>query len=103
MIITFHAHGGVGLAHPEDLKRFHLAGVRPRAEDVDELKQRGIELDDDATHAWVDPAVLLEMAQGHQDLPEVWSTDFEGMVAYATSKGWTDARGWLRGHTEWTS
>jgi hypothetical protein len=33
----------------------------------------------------------------------VWRTDFEGMVSYAASKGWTDERGWLRGHTEWTS
>ena len=101
MIITFDAHGDIALVEPEDLKRFHLAGIRPSRDDLEDWTRRGMELDDDAAHARVDPATVLAMAEDGRDLPEAWRADFEAMVSYAASKGWTDERGWLRGHTEW--
>ena len=30
-----------------------------------------------------------------------WESDFDGMVHYAVTKGWTDGDGSLRAHVEW--
>ena len=54
---------------------------------------------DASGHAWID-VELLRAASGKAD-DAVWSAEFDGMVAYAASKGWLDESGTaLRAHLE---
>jgi len=50
-------------------------------------------------HVFVDRAKLLELAGPSAHAAE-WLESFEGMVAYADSKGWVDADGAIRAHIE---
>ena len=102
MIINLGADGDITLESPEDLTRFHLAGIRPTGASREALVTQGIELDADDGHAFVDPAAVRGLVERAGLSSAAWQADFEAMVAYATSKGWTDDRGWLRGHTEWS-
>ena len=58
--------------------------------------------DDDGDHVWLD--IAAARAAGAAAIHrEAWTADFDAMVAYATSKGWTDAAGThLRAHVERT-
>lgn len=47
-------------------------------------------------HVWLHPSVLRFLS-GHAG-EEAWESSFEAMVAFATSKGWTNERGQLRAH-----
>lgn len=97
MILRVTADGLVTLEDADDLKHFHLAGVAPA--DPGALRAAGIELDDDLGHGWVEPDAVRRLAG--PDVDAEWSAAFGDMVGYAASKGWTDASGRLRAHTEW--
>jgi hypothetical protein len=45
-------------------------------------------MDDDGSHLWIDIAWLRIAAGAGQ--PDTWPAQFDGMVAYATSKGWSN-------------
>ena len=48
-------------------------------------------------HLWVLPEVLLSLAGPRADDRE-WRDKYDAMVAFATSKGWTDEQGRIRAH-----
>jgi hypothetical protein len=58
---------------------------------------------DDGAHAWllIDALKAASVATLPTDQRSEWSTGFDGMIAYATSKGWTSADGRsVRAHIE---
>jgi hypothetical protein len=65
---------------------------------------RGLgEAAEDGAHAWllVDALKVAAAATVPKDERVEWSTGFDGMIAYATSKGWTSADGRsVRAHIE---
>ena len=48
-------------------------------------------------HAWVPPGTVTGL---HPDAGPDWHRQFDGMVAFAAGKGWTDADGHIRAHIE---
>lgn len=56
-------------------------------------------LSDDGRHLFLDPQALVALAGPLADDP-AWREGFDGMVAYAEGKGWTDDRGAVRAHVE---
>lgn len=96
----------VGLADPDDCKRFHVevAGASGRTDDdtgrvAHALVDRGIGRVIDG-HAFVDVGALRQLASGR--VPEGWDAEFEAMLDYARSKGWFDETGnAIQGHIEW--
>jgi hypothetical protein len=103
MIIEVHRDGTATFHEATDLKRLSITGRRPDATGTDRLAQAGVELTDDAAHGFVAPDTLKAWAAVSGSLSDTWYHDFDAMVAYATSKGWTDEGGRLRAHTEWTT
>jgi hypothetical protein len=59
--------------------------------------------DDDGEHVWLDiSAARAAGAEASHD--EAWPTKYDAMIAYATSKGWTDDAGThVRAHVERTN
>lgn len=56
--------------------------------------------DDDGEHVWLDVATARAVGVERTG-DEGWKVGFDGMIAYATSKGWTDAAGThVRAHVE---
>ncbi len=45
--------------------------------------------DDDGAHVWLDIASCREL--GRDECGDEWAGQFDAMIAYATSKGWTNA------------
>jgi hypothetical protein len=92
----------VGQAPPEILSASDLGALHVVL--VDGATPGGIgplgRPDDDGEHVWLDISALRAAADPGDDAPE-WGEQFAGMVAYAHSKGWTDADGsHLRAHVE---
>lgn len=102
MIIEVQSNGTVTLTEVADLKRFAITGGRPDPAVAETLAAAGLELTADMGHGFVAPHTVKAWAAGVSDVPEGWLADFDAMVAYATSKGWTDEAGRLRAHTEWS-
>ena len=50
-------------------------------------------------HLWVRPDVLIALAGSRAEDPE-WRRQYDAMVAFATSKGWTDEQGRIRAHVK---
>lgn len=88
----------VALHAAQDLTSLAVATSLPPHALVEALPE-GIVLDEDQAHVWIEPQRLRELA-GQWASEQEWSVRFEGMVAYATAKGWTDARGRIRAHLE---
>jgi hypothetical protein len=91
----------VSLEEPGDCKRFHVAVVN--GDDpalvfgalVDAAAGR---LEGD--HAWITVDAVRRMAGGRVG-PD-WDAEFDGMLAFAASKGWLDPSGAsIRAHVEW--
>lgn len=91
--------GAVRLRQPEDVKGFHVAVLGgptddPRLGDV--LAPHG-HLDGD--HAWIRVDAVVALAG--DAATEAWRADFDGMVAYARSKGFLSDDGTaIRAHLE---
>jgi len=51
-------------------------------------------------HAFITPHGLRTLAGGLADDPH-WNASLDGMIAYASSKGWTTEDGAIRAHIEW--
>ena len=56
-------------------------------------------VDADGEHAMLDADAVRRLA-GATD-GDAWTADFDAMVEYARSKGWTDDQGRVRAHLEW--
>jgi hypothetical protein len=65
---------------------------------VDALTGLGT-VDADGGHAMLDADAVRRLAGATEGDP--WSADFDAMVEYARSKGWTDEHGRVRAHLEW--
>ncbi|MEY4339572.1 MAG: hypothetical protein RLZ14_1422 [Actinomycetota bacterium] len=93
------SEAGVSVRDADDLKSLSIRATK--ALEPGALGTLG-EPTDDGTHAWLDVAVLRAAAEA--TLPasarEAWRSGFDGMIGYATSKGWTDERGRVRAHLE---
>jgi hypothetical protein len=63
---------------------------------VEALSGLGV-VDADGAHAVLDGAELKRLANAGDG----WTADFDAMVEYARSKGWTDEQGRVRAHLEW--
>lgn len=91
----------VSLQEPADCKRFHLVVVNG----ADPVMVFGALVDAAAgrlegDHAWITVDSVRRMAAGH--VGPQWDADFEGMLAFAASKGWLDeAGGSIQAHVEW--
>lgn len=95
MLVRVAADGAVTLEEADNFRRFSVAAApdAPLSSALD-----GIARLEGATHAWVSPSALRRLApQAGQ--PE-WEEGFGKMLAYAGSKGWTDAEGAVRAHIE---
>jgi Arc/MetJ family transcription regulator len=86
------------LADADDFRAFAVRVDGPataRAAVAEALVELG-ELSGD--HAFLDADAVRRLAG---EPGERWLADFDAMIAYATSKGWTDDTGRVRAHLEW--
>lgn len=92
MFVRLAESGGPTLEEAADCTRFHVeapdgdaraAGPRLGAAGRAEGAPDG--------HVWVDVAWVRAQAEGR--VPEGWAADFDGMLAYASKKGWLDPDG----------
>ena len=92
----------VTLEEPGNCTQFHVVAAgqdgQVSAQDLaPHLGAVGSVADDD--HLWISIDEVRRMAAGR--VPDGWEAEFDGMVAYATSKGWLDDGGTaLRAHIE---
>jgi hypothetical protein len=70
---------------------------RHRLGDVLEATGAGRLADDG--EAFIRPDALRFYAEGQ--VAEDWPERFAAMCEFASTKGWTDASGWIQGHVEW--
>jgi hypothetical protein len=92
MIVRLGPEGGPSLDEPNDCTRFHLeAPASVLASLGERLGEAGTTAGAPEGHAWVDIAWVRAQAEGR--VPETWPGDFDGMLAYARTKGWLDAGG----------
>jgi hypothetical protein len=92
----------VTLADPDDLKSFKVLARAPSPEPeglAAALEGVGrLEGGD----AFIDAEAVRRLAGNRAKDPE-WSEGFDGMLAYARSKGWMDESGTaIQAHVEWT-
>jgi len=60
--------------------------------------------DDDGEHVWLDIAEARSTGASLSDDDDDWADRFDAMIAFATSKGWTDEAGThVRAHVEHTT
>ena len=96
----------VSLEEPDDCKRFHLAVVNGRDAAlvfgalVDAAAGR-LEGDEAQSYqAWITVDAVRRMAAGR--VGPGWAEEFDGMLAFAASKGWMDPNGAsIQAHVEW--
>ena len=95
MLIRVASDGQVSLEGADDFKRFSIgaAADAPLATAL-----RGIARLEGEGHAWVSPDGLRRLTP-LAGTP-AWEEGFGKMLAYATSKGWTDESGAVRAHIE---
>jgi len=93
---------GVSLAEPDDLKSFKVL-ARGREGDSEGLANalEGVGRLADDGHAFIDADAVRRLAGERANDPD-WSSGFDGMLAYARSKGWMDESGTaIQAHVEW--
>lgn len=101
MIINVSTDGSVALQNSNDLRSLSLRGARPNTDTArTALAENGLELTPESDHGFVSAEVLRALAVDDHVDPS-WSSEFDAMVAYAVSKGWTHDDGRLRVHSEW--
>jgi hypothetical protein len=100
MDIRIDAAATARLDDAEDFTSLRLTGIAPAADGRSTLAAAGIELADDASHAFVDPAAFARLAGAIATQP-AWQDGFARMVAHASDHGWTDGAGRIRAHAEW--
>jgi hypothetical protein len=96
MYINVDHAGTASLVEAENLKAFSVVvnGSPGLAEALSELGS----VDADGEHVWLDGAAVKGLAGA--EVGEQWHADFDGMVEFARSKGWTDDAGRIRAHID---
>jgi hypothetical protein len=94
MIVRITA-AGLDLQEAEDFTAFSATSELEDAELASTLESLGGAVAGEGTHVWL-PAEALTAAA--PSASPAWLEQFDGMVAYARSKGWTDEAGRLRAH-----
>lgn len=94
MFVRIDADGAMSLEEAGDLRRLSV-----RASDTPRARAALVELgwSEDSGHAWISPDRLRSLAGC---APPGWEEEFAAMVAFAGTRGWTDATGALRAHVE---
>jgi hypothetical protein len=96
--------GRVAVRDAADLKGLAVHAVdRTQLSALGDLQQLGGAGSDDGDHVWLSIAALkaAAMATLPDDDRAAWSEAYDGMIAYATSKGWTSPDGAaVRAHLE---
>ena len=97
MIIELSAHHPPKLLEPARLDQLHaICHGDPKEMHYDDFVQEGPDWD----HVWVDIERLRTTALAEVDDPD-FPAQFDGMIAYATKKGWLNALGTrVRAHLE---
>lgn len=84
--------GASDVREADDLKSLSVR-VEPGADLAASLGSLGT-VDDDGAHVWLHiDALRTAGAATIADDVEAWRAGFDGMIAYATKSGWTDAGG----------
>lgn len=93
---------GVPTMHgADDFTSLRLTGTRPSSsEALATLAGWGIELTPDGDHGHIAPGSFARLAGPSADRPD-WQQGLDGMLTYATSKGWIDESGRVRAHADW--
>jgi hypothetical protein len=98
MEIRIDRSGAPTLDGADDFNSLRVVCTGPTPADVP--ADSGIELTSDCTHAYIDAGTIPRLAGATADRRE-WQEAYQRMVAYASSKGWSDERGRIRAHVEW--
>lgn len=84
--------GTVRLLETDDLRRFSIAMPDTAAA---QATLATVARPEGREHAWIAPDRIRALAGS---VPPGWADEFSKTVAYAATKGWTDADGSLRAH-----
>jgi hypothetical protein len=90
------------LRDPEDCQRFHVAAVGGSADELRiVLSRSGVGEVLTSGDALIDVAAVARLAGGL--VVADWADRFQGMLAYARTKGWLEDSGItrIRAHVEW--
>lgn len=99
MIVRLSPDAAPELTDVDRLDRLHAESPGPL---TDMTSGPLCRFDDDGEHVWLDVAVARR-AGAEQTADEDWTAGYDGMIAYAASKGWIDADGThVRAHVERT-
>lgn len=96
MYIQVDQDGPATLADADNFRAFSVSVNGDGARVVEALAGLGTV---DGEHAWLDGDAVKALAG--DAVGEQWHTDFDNMIAYARSKGWTDDGGRVRAHIEY--
>lgn len=103
MIVRLHRDADPELVDLDRLDRLHAEAPGPLA-DVRMSDWCRAAPDDDAaagTHVWLDVAACRSI--GTTAAGDAWGEQYDAMIAYATTKGWTNEAGTdVRAHVEHT-
>lgn len=94
--------GEPALREPDDLQSFKVVVPADAIGDEGRLAEivGSLGRPADAGHVYVEIEALLGLVPERRDEP-AWRKGFDGMVAYAATKGWMDDTGTaIRGHVE---
>jgi len=91
----------IALTDPEDCGRFHVTATGGDAEALDAaLASSKVGRIAESGDALIETKAVVELAQGRVGAD--WTEKFDGMLAYAKSKGWMDETGSaIQAHVEW--
>ena len=96
MYIQVDQDGPVTLADADNFRAFSVVSNGVREKLGEALSGLGTV---DGDHAWLDAGAVKNLAG--DGVGEQWHADFDAMVEFARSKGWTDDDGRVRAHVEW--
>lgn len=96
MYINVDPSGSATLADADNFRAFSVVTASDSAS-ADALSDLG-SLDPDGEHVWLDGEAVKRLAG--PEVADTWHTEFDNMVQYAQSKGWTDDAGRIRAHIE---
>lgn len=102
MDIRIDPSGAPSLEHASDFASLRLIGPVPTPLARATLREWGIELTDDASHAFVDPNTIVQLAASNGEEAR-WKSDFASMITFAREHGWIDEGGRVQVHAEWTA
>ena len=101
MIVVVHPTGSeqtIQLEDPDDCGSFAVRADGLTLAEVGSILEASRTGRTDSSNAFIDPGAIARLAAGRGG--PGWTERLEAMLAFAKSKGWTDAQGWVQGHIE---